>query len=570
MKRNNGRVLSKIICLFTVLTFSSSMLAGSAFADSEGTAQAVPGEVLNTAEQGTTGTYEVTASGYYVINLRGADGGDGQDVQIESDGIGSYNTAKGKATADGGAGADGGSVSTLVYLKKGQILSYSIGTDGINYVERAERWEDLQRGCIHVYPNSNPIYKPEEYIDAGFGGGGGEGTWAALDGEVVAGAAGGGGGGGSVAACANWGNLLDPSGFKSKGADGGDATAVSTVISEEFTSTDDFNGTDGEKSVGRSETTGEYYAAALGHPEAPKFELVEFEAGDGGASGTSYINKSEGLYYGGNIPSEVSGASEYKNAAKPAASGIVITFVYAAELPIKIEFTDSTTGDSGETTVNPGETVEIEIPKPSTIWGYFKGWFNKKNSDDTLTRDYYGENTVELSYDDYCSSEYVAEYYDTSTMGLENVSDAKAQAVVISDGNGGEQKAIRFLAAIDSGYINYQKAGFIISKENQTPTIEAGYQYSLQGRLYKSILAQSPQTGKSEYIYANTAEMKELFGFDGVGLIYTNLKIADGMEDTVYYATPYIINAQGEFVYGHAKAVSYNQLKSYDTAVTGN
>lgn len=568
MRYNKRSFLSKITCLCTVVALSSTMLASSTFAAGEGTAQAVPGEVVSSVEQGTTGTYEITASGYYVINLRGADGGDGQDVKIESDGIGSYGTAKGKATADGGTGADGGSVSTLVYLKKGQILSYSIGTDGINYVERAERWEDMQRGCIHVYPNSNPLYPG--YVDAGFGGGGGEGTWAALADEVVAGAAGGGGGGGSVAACANWGNYLDPSGFKSKGANGGNATAVSAVISEEFTSTDSFNGVDGEKSVGRSEKTGEFYPEAAGHPEAPKFKLVDFKAGEGGASGTSYINKSEGLYYGGNIPSEVSGASEYKNAAKPNTSGIIITFVYATELPIKIEFTDSSTGDSGEATVNPGETIEIEIPKPSTIWGYFKGWFNKKDSTDTLTRDYYGKNTLEVSYDEYNNSEYVAEYYDTSTMGLENVSDAKAQAVVISDGNGGVQKAIRFLAVIDSEYETYQKAGFIISAENQTPTIEAGYQYSSQAKLYKSVLAKSSQTGNSEYIYANTAEMKALFGFDGVGLMYTNLKIADGKENTVYYATPYIVNAHGEIIYGNARAISYNQLKSYDTAVTGN
>ena len=62
--------------------------------------------------------------------------------------------------------------------------------------------------------------------------------------------------------------------------------------------------------------------------------------------------------------------------------------------------------------------------------------------------------------------------------------------------------------------------------------------------------------------------MKSLFDFeDGVGLIYTNLAISTGNEDVVYYATPYIVNSQGEYVYGKSRAISFNQLKSYDTAV---
>ena len=68
-----------------------------------------------------------------------------------------------------------------------------------------------------------------------------------------------------------------------------------------------------------------------------------------------------------------------------------------------------------------------------------------------------------ISYDDCNDCEYKAQWYDTSEMGLSHISNAKAQAVCISDGTGGKQNAIRFLALVDSGYTTYQKAGFIIS-----------------------------------------------------------------------------------------------------------
>ena len=194
------KFFSMLLCLFVSLTLFSTMNVSATSATSGSAAEysekATIGEVINSVEQGATGTYSIAASGYYLINLRGADGGDGQDVHIETDGVGSTDECKGNAYGYGGSGASGGNVSTLVYLKKGQTLSYSIGSDGTNYVEEAYRFEDLQRGCIHVYPNSNPIYKPNEYVDAGYGGGGGSGTWISVDNTVIAGAAGGGGGGG--------------------------------------------------------------------------------------------------------------------------------------------------------------------------------------------------------------------------------------------------------------------------------------------------------------------------------------------------------------------------------------
>lgn len=575
------KFFSMLLCLFVSLTLFSTMNVSATSATSGSAAEysekATIGEVINSVEQGATGTYSIAASGYYLINLRGADGGDGQDVHIETDGVGSTDECKGNAYGYGGSGASGGNVSTLVYLKKGQTLSYSIGSDGTNYVEEAYRFEDLQRGCIHVYPNSNPIYKPNEYVDAGYGGGGGSGTWISVDNTVIAGAAGGGGGGGSVAACANWGEgsyygFKDPSKQKNIGANGGNATDVSSIISETFTSIEKFNGHDGEKSRGESVQTGEYWPAVTIlwkeiAPKAPKYELTEFEAGADGSSGTSYINKDAKFYHGDNIPSDVSTSDAYINASSPQTSGIIITFVLAYEAPISLNFSDGTAVVKTYT-VSPDEIIDVEIPKPPADSGYFKGWINESDSADVLTRDYYGNNTVAISYDDCNDCEYKAQWYDTSEMGLSHISNAKAQAVCISDGAGGKQNAIRFLALVDSKYTTYQKAGFIISANYPNPTIEAGYQYSSQYMLYKRVLAKSTQTGDAAYIDVNSDEIKNLFGFeDGAGLIYTNLVIREGNEDTVYYATPYIVNSQSEIVYGKSRAISFNQLKSYDTAI---
>ena len=77
------------------------------------------------------------------------------------------------------------------------------------------------------------------------------------------------------------------------------------------------------------------------------------------------------------------------------------------------------------------------------------------------------------------------------------------------------------------------------------------------------------------YIIASTMpmlahfdELKDIFGFEkAAGLIYTNVSINEGNEDKTYYATPYIVNADGEYVYGKTRAVSLNELKANDEAV---
>ena len=218
--------------------------------------------------------------------------------------------------------------------------------------------------------------------------------------------------------------------------------------------------------------------------------------------------------------------------------------------------------------LDPGATLTEEIVTPPTAGGYFKGWF-AEGDEKPIVLDYYekkkGNNsfTVTDTTDDTEAFEktYIAEWYDANTLGTTGVSDARAQAVTLSNG----KKAIRFLALIDSKYSEYQVAGFIISTDCPTPTIQAGYQYSKQGDIYKKVYAMRADGSAGwldiAYLSQNT------FNFsDGAGLLYTNLTIKDGNEDNVYYATPYIINAAGEYVYGETRGISYNQLKAYDAA----
>lgn len=157
-------------------------------------------------------------------------------------------------------------------------------------------------------------------------------------------------------------------------------------------------------------------------------------------------------------------------------------------------------------------------------------------------------------------ADFVAKWYDENEMGLSRVSNTKAQAVTLGNGS----KAIRFLALVDENYADYDSAGFIISTECPTPTIEAGYQYSVQGTLYKKVWAMHPETKEGAYL--DVAYIKnEIFGFEGgVGILYTNLTIKEGKEDIIYYATPYVQFEDGSYQYGKTKAISYNQLKALD------
>lgn len=70
------------VTIATAVALLQTSAIQAVFADES----AAVGEVINSVEQGATGEYQVETSGYYLINLKGANGGKGQDVHIESDG----------------------------------------------------------------------------------------------------------------------------------------------------------------------------------------------------------------------------------------------------------------------------------------------------------------------------------------------------------------------------------------------------------------------------------------------------------------------------------------------------
>ena len=224
-------------------------------------------------------------------------------------------------------------------------------------------------------------------------------------------------------------------------------------------------------------------------------------------------------------------------------------------------------------TFDPGTTLEAEKITPPTAGGYFKGWYDENGDAEALVLDYYekknGNNSFSVTDDTNEANpflrNYLATWYDASTLGNAYVSDAKAQAVTLASG----KKAIRFLALIDNGYNTYKKAGFVISTECPTPTIESGYQYSSQGTIYEKIYAMKADGTAGWLDIAYLSENTFSFS-NGAGLLYTNLVIKDGNEDKIYYSTPYIINASGEYVYGETRAISYNQLKEYDASANSN
>lgn len=216
-------------------------------------------------------------------------------------------------------------------------------------------------------------------------------------------------------------------------------------------------------------------------------------------------------------------------------------------------------------TFDPGTTLTAETVIPPTLGGYFKGW---DGSSEVLVLEYNAENKFTVTDETDASAvfekNYLATWYAASTMGKANISNGKAQAVTLKSG----KKAIRFLALIDSGYADYSRAGFVITTECPTPTIEAGYQYSSQSKIYEKIYAMTPDGNKGylniDYLSENT------FSFaTGAGLLYTNL-IVDEKENVIYHATPYIVTKDGEYVYGQTSSHSYNDLREKDEAVKNN
>jgi len=237
----------------------------------------------------------------------------------------------------------------------------------------------------------------------------------------------------------------------------------------------------------------------------------------------------------------------------------VVTVTYSPNFvdSAVVEFKDGTTLVK-DYSFTPGSTLtDALVPKvPSTSTGYFKGWDTSKQ---LLVLDFYDKNktfSVTDTTDQYTvfKTTYYSTKYDTANFGLDKISDAKAQAVVLSDGT----KAIRFLALVDSNYADYEEAGFVITDKYTTPTKEAGYQYSQQSTIYKKLLV--TKSANDEGTYSEAATMTD-FSIDGVGILYTNLPVDTTVNaNKIYYATPYLKLKNGSYVYGNTKAAYWNDL----------
>ena len=154
------------------------------------------------------------------------------------------------------------------------------------------------------------------------------------------------------------------------------------------------------------------------------------------------------------------------------------------------------------------------------------------------------------------------------------ISGVKSQIAVLDDGT----VVLRAIAVVGKEYAEYERAGFVVSTENPTPTVEGSYDYSVKGKIYKRILVNNEKGKSWVYAYNLASDLSFENGQDGkCGIVYTNFKIADSRatlnEDAkkkIYFVTPYVYDANTEtYYYGKSRAISYAYLEQMD-AQAGN
>ncbi len=139
--------------------------------------------------------WTVSVSGWYAIAAQGGHGGNGGNAK----GTGVLGST---GTATGGKGAQGGFVNGLVYLQKGDEITWHVGAAGANGASDTD----------------------SDYANAGGGGGGGVYSWICRNGSWLI-LANGGGGGGGAAASYYW---------TSEYTSNGKSAVRQTAISEDF------------------------------------------------------------------------------------------------------------------------------------------------------------------------------------------------------------------------------------------------------------------------------------------------------------------------------------------------
>jgi len=154
------------------------------------------------------------------------------------------------------------------------------------------------------------------------------------------------------------------------------------------------------------------------------------------------------------------------------------------------------------------------------------------------------------------------------------ISGVKSQIAILDDGT----VVLRAIAVVGKEYAEYERAGFVVSRENPTPTVEGSYDYSVKGKIYKRILVNNEKGKSWVYAYNIASDLGFENGQDGkCGIVYTNFKIADSREtlnenakNTIYFVTPYVYDKETEtYYYGKSRAISYAYLEQMD-AQAGN
>lgn len=154
------------------------------------------------------------------------------------------------------------------------------------------------------------------------------------------------------------------------------------------------------------------------------------------------------------------------------------------------------------------------------------------------------------------------------------ISGVKSQRAILDDGT----VVLRAIAVVGKEYADYERAGFVVSTKNPTPTVEGSYDYSIKGKIYKRILVKNEKSESWVYAYNIASDLGFENGQDGkCGIVYTNFKIADSPEKLtpdakkkIYFVTPYVYDEDtNTYYYGKSRAISYAYLEQMD-AQAGN
>ncbi len=364
------------------------------------------------------------ADGWYYVEAWGGNGGSGGNARLSWNYTSWGTNRTGSLTAYGGSGGSGGYISTYVYLNKGDVISYTLGSAG----------SSGSTGTDHATSSG-------EWIStSGTGGSGGKATTVNFNGQTILIAGGGGGGGGA--------------GFVGK----------TMGLQSNLENTINKTGNSGKKpSTTTTTISGTYDGSSGGSGSASGTNIwnSKASAGSAGAAGKNYTNTAFGITQNGATLSAAAQkyAKENINTTKSASSGqVAITLI---ENPDMLATMETVKGISTKVAFSP--YFDIGTINLSTGTSY-----NTRNivtNDDgsktvTYTHSTYGQ-IAKFTYDtEYTKNGTIVTIYDCDyILGSENITD--------SDGNW-----ICYTANLTVSYTLTPKDGFLGG--NDVPVLAYG------------------------------------------------------------------------------------------------